>query len=226
MSTTLLIKREYSVIFKPADLTLAVVFRYWMHATAVADNRLNLGILLPLLDSPEGMPQHWRAHFERSPPPDMHALFPRIFLGASKVAGSDKKKRTPGQAADAVVSAAAAHFEMLPLDEVQFDYNFFHVLFKVSEKEHRTFNRAVFKSSKFWTANANVLRRAAENGTRLGEAVFMGALMTYSTMIHVVEDDGKEFVDALVYNWLSTGLFDALEASMDLLLKTPRGASE
>ncbi|RDX53214.1 hypothetical protein OH76DRAFT_1343988 [Lentinus brumalis] len=211
----------YEIILKPSDLTLAVLFRYWMHSTAVADSRLNLMVLLPLLEPP--YPQHLKEYFEQHPPPDMHALLPRILLGASKTAGSEKKKRTPGQAADAILSATASHLEKLGLEEVTYEYNFFHALLNHSEKENRAFVRAAFKSSSLWAANAQVMRRSAAAKSQLGDGVYMGALMTYSTVIHVVEQDGKEFIDALVSSWMSTGLFDAVEDTVDVLMKAPRG---
>lgn len=207
---------------KPTDLTFAVLFRYWMHATTITDSRMNLAILLPLLEPP--LPAHWKTHLEHNPIPPMNVLLPRILLGASKSAGSDKKKRTPGQAADAIVSASAAHMEVFSLQDVQFEYNFFHGLFDHSRTENRVFLRAVFKSAKFWAANAQVMRRAAEDKTPFGEALYTGAFMTYTTMPHTVDEDGKEFIDALTYNWLSAGLFDLLEDTVDVILKTERGA--
>ena len=209
---------------KPTDLTFAVLFRFWMHATTITDARMNLGILHPLLQSP--LPPHWKSHSEKNPFPPMSELLPRVLLGASKTAGSDKKKRTPGQAADAIVSACAAHLEAFGLEDLQFEYNFFHALFGHCRKENRAFLRAVFKSSKFWAANVHVMRRAAADKTPLGESIFMGGLMTYTVMPHTVDDDGKEFIDALVYNWLSTGLLDVLEDSVPVILRAERGASE
>lgn len=209
------------VIFKPADLTLAVLFRYWMHSTAVMDVRFNLAMLLPLLDPP--VPPHVKAYLEQHPPPDMHALLPRIVLGASKTAGSDRKKRTPGQAADAIVSASAAHFERLELEELRFEYNFFHALLRHSEKENRAFVRAVFRSSALWVANAQVMRRSAASDSRIGEGIYIVALTTYSIVALLAKLDGKEFIDALVSNWMSTGLFDVLEDTVDFLLNAHRG---
>lgn len=37
------------IIFKPSDLTLAVLLRYWMYSVERVDNRLTLGVLAPLL---------------------------------------------------------------------------------------------------------------------------------------------------------------------------------
>ena len=206
---------------KPTDLTFAVLFRFWMHATTITDARMNLGILHPLLQSP--LPPHWKSHSEKNPFPPMSELLPRILLGASKTAGSDKKKRTPGQAADAIVSACAAHLEAFSLEDLQFEYNFFHALLRHSEKENRAFVRAVFRSSALWAANAQVMRRSAASDSRIGEGIYIVALTTYSIVALLAKLDGKEFIDALVSNWMSTGLFDVLEDTVDFLLNAHRG---
>ena len=213
-----------SLIFKPTDLTLAVIFRYWMHSVDRVDTRMNLGILLPLVEP--APPTHWREHFDKNPTPLVSELLPRLFLGASKTAGSDKKKRTPGQTADAVVSTSAAHLENLPLEELKWEYNFFHSLFNHSQVDYRAFNRAVYKSAKFWAANVSVLRRAAKHPGPDKASLYLAALMTFSSMTNIVDQDGKELINVLMYNWLSAGLLDALEETITACLITPRGASE
>ncbi|KAI1788977.1 hypothetical protein LXA43DRAFT_598593 [Ganoderma leucocontextum] len=208
-------------IFKPADLTLPVVFRLWMHSSGLQDTRIALNLLLPVVD-PSGPPEYWQTHLDKNPAPPIKELLPRLFLGASKTAGSSKK-RTPGQTADAAVSASARHFEELNVEDLSWEYNFFHALFTHSKEENRVFNRAVYKSAKFWAANTSVLRRAAKHTGPNRDGIYMAALMTFTAMIDVVDDDGREFMDALIYNWLSAGLFDALEETIKTCLSAPRG---
>ena len=185
---------------------------------------MNLTILLPLLEPPP--PAHWQEHFASHPPPPLEALLSRILVGAGKVAGSDKKKRTPGQAADAILSSVASHFEKLELRDVMLEYNFFHALFRHSQKENPTFVRATCKSAKFWAANAQVMRRGAAEKSPSGTAMFIGALMTCSTMVHVVQKaEGREMIDSLVFNWLQSGVMDIFEDSIDLIMEASRGAS-
>ncbi|PIL36836.1 hypothetical protein GSI_00526 [Ganoderma sinense ZZ0214-1] len=208
-------------IFKPADLTLPVVFRFWMHSSGLQDTRMALSLLSPIID-PSGPPENWKAHLTKKPAPPIKDLLPRLFLGASKTAGSNKK-RTPGQTADAVVSASARHLDELDVGDLSWEYNFFHALFTHSKEVNRVFNRAVYKSAKFWAANVSVLRRAAKHNGPNREGIYMSALNTFTAMMDVVDNDGKDFMDALVYNWLSAGIFDALEETMQTCLNAPRG---
>ncbi|KAH9893896.1 uncharacterized protein BXZ73DRAFT_63165 [Epithele typhae] len=210
------------VIFKTSDLTLAVIFRYWIHSTSVADSRMNGGVLLYLLDKPVD-PHPWKDGLEAYPPPPFKELLARIYLGASKTAGSNKKKRTPLQAAEAILAAFVRHFTNLSLDEVSVEYNFFHAFFDLCLKENRPFVRATYKSESFWKANADVMRRAAETPVPQSPAVFLAGLTTYSTMSHPVQEDGKEFIDAMTYNWISSGIFDILDKYIDRVIAVGRG---
>ncbi|KAM5535714.1 hypothetical protein V8D89_010701 [Ganoderma adspersum] len=208
-------------IFKPADLTLPVVFRFWMHSSGLQDTRMALNLLSPVVD-PSGPPDYWRTHLDKNPAPPIKDLLPRLFLGASKTAGSTKK-RTPGQTADAVVSAFARHLEELDVGDLGWEYNFFHTLFTHSKEENRVFNRAVYKSAKFWAANTSVLRRAAKHTGPNKGGIYIAALRTFTVMIDVVDNDGKDSMDALMHNWLSAGLFDALEETIQACLNAPGG---
>ena len=202
------------VILKPMDLTFPVLVRSWMHAMDTGDTRMALGVLLPFISDRGFGPDNWKTHLAKHPAPPIQDLLPRVFLGASKTAGSDKKKRTATQTADAVVSAFAAHLEQIPITDLSWEYDFFHALFKHSMDHNRVFNRAVYRSARFWAANVSVLRRAAQHTGRERSQLCMCALTTFSTMPHKVDKDGKEAIDALVYNWLSARLFDAFEESI------------
>ena len=196
-----------------------------MYSTTAQDVHMNLSFILPLINAPQAVPTPWRDQLAQYPRPPIEVLFPRMLLGSGKVAGSDKKKRTPGQAADAIVSAIAAHQECLALKDIVYEYSLFHALFNYSKTENRAFTRALFKSEKFWAANIQVMRRALEERSMTGMTCHLGALVIFTMVLPVVAGDEREFNDALIYNWISCGLFDVLEESMDFLAGVGRAPS-
>lgn len=187
---------------------------------------MNLGVLLPFISDRGFGPDNWKAHLAKHPAPSIQDLLPRIFLGASKTAGSDKKKRTATQTADAIVSAFAAHLEEVSITDLSWEYDFFHALFKFSMEHNRVFNRAIYRSSRFWAANVTMLQRASQHSGPEKNSMYMRALTTFSAMPHNVDKDGKEAIDGLVYNWLSAGLFDAFDKTIVTCLGARGGASK
>ncbi len=79
-----------------------------MHSTAREDSLINAGFLLGLLDERHA-PKYWKPYTDANPVPPMKQLLPRILLGASKTTGPAQRKRTPQQAAEAIVSATVTH---------------------------------------------------------------------------------------------------------------------
>ena len=213
----------FRIILKPADLSLPVVFRAWLYSTTEGDSRLNLGVLLPLVRPPS--PNHWQQYFAEHPAPPVETLLSRMILGASKVAGSDKKKRTPAQTADAIVSAFAAHLNCLAPKEMALEYSFLDVLISYSCKENRPFIRELAKSAKFWEANTQMMRRSLEEKSKGAAMTFMDAMATVSAALQAVKDEGREWIDAVVRNVVVSGLFDVLEESVALIMSFTRGPS-
>ncbi|KAI0771939.1 hypothetical protein BD413DRAFT_547127 [Trametes elegans] len=212
------------VIVKPSDLTLAVSFRNWLYSTDEYDTMANCSLVSPLLDG--SGPKHWLRHFQTHPPPDLPVLLPRILLGASR--GAEKKKRTPNQSADLIVSAFGRHIQMLPRDRhIREEFIFFSGLLKIAEQEYPLFCRALYRSEAFWTAIAETIKKHATlgpNAPRTGhvpEGVATQALSIYFSVLHTPE--GRERIDQLIYNWLAGGLFDALESTILTILRDIRG---
>ncbi|KAI0771940.1 hypothetical protein BD413DRAFT_604077 [Trametes elegans] len=138
-------------------------------------------------------------------------LLPRMLLGASRAAGS-KTKRTPAQASYAIVPAFVAHLNQVDISQVKFELKFFEVLLTASSKEYRKLVRAICKSYQFWSALANVLRRA-ENAPTDRQYITVKVLAVYlATTPPALE--GREHVDELIHNWVAGGLLDVLEISM------------
>ncbi|KAI0332506.1 hypothetical protein GY45DRAFT_1360266 [Cubamyces sp. BRFM 1775] len=209
------------VILKPSDLTLAVAFRYWLYSTDTYDAMANGSLISPLLGT--GMPKHWEEHLKEHPPPELHALLPRILLGSSR--GTEKKKRTPNQAAEFIVSVFADHFRRLSGRFLMEEIILFIGLFAATES-YAPLCRAVFRSEALWTAFANVIKRNANPGSTTTEgpppqSIALQVLSLYIDVARVAEKQGC--IDTLVYSWLAGGLFDALDAAIATIIQSARG---
>ncbi|KAI1788979.1 hypothetical protein LXA43DRAFT_1156227 [Ganoderma leucocontextum] len=212
-------------LLKPADITFAVCFRNWMHSTAREDSLINAGFLLGLLDERHA-PQYWKPYTDANPLPPMKQLLSRILLGASKAPGTTQRKRTPQQAAEAIVSATVVHLTNTGADlpEYELELGFLRSLFIPAKTEYQALARAMFKSPELWAATTVVLHRAAEAGTKEAEEAYLDALETFSRCLWTVGKEGNEFADAMVAGWVTGGLFEALEDTIDFLVKI-RGAT-
>ncbi|TBU32044.1 hypothetical protein BD311DRAFT_775595 [Dichomitus squalens] len=210
---------------KPSDLTFAVCFRNWMHSIAREDALINAGFLLALLDH-RHIPQYWKSYTDVNPLPPMKVLLPRILLGASKTPGPAQRKRTPQQAAEAIVAATVTHltYPNAGLQEYELELAFLRSLFVHATTEYPALPRAMFKSPDLWAATALVLRRAAEAGTQDAEGTYLDALETFSRCTFAVNKEGNEFADAMIAGWLEGGLFEAFEDTLDFFVKI-RGAT-
>ncbi|KAI0370196.1 hypothetical protein BV20DRAFT_1043932 [Pilatotrama ljubarskyi] len=214
------------VILKPSDLTLAVCFRYWLYSTDDYDTMINSTLISPLLDD-RVRARHWARYFEEHPLPEVRALLPRILLGASR--GTEKKKRTPNQAAEFIVSTFARHIQRLKHSDRDLNelFTLFAGLLTAAKTEYPAFCRAVYKSESFWTAVSKAVIQQANLGPiapRQGlipETMAVGAVRLYFNVLHTPE--GPENIDTLVYNWISGGLFDALDAAIPLIIRSVRG---
>ncbi|EIW61879.1 uncharacterized protein TRAVEDRAFT_70123 [Trametes versicolor FP-101664 SS1] len=213
------------IILKPSDLTLAVCFRYWLYSTSEWDDIINCTLITPLLDGVG--PDHWNRYFAEHPRPDMHALLPRILLGASR--GTGKKKRTPNQSAEFIVDVFAKHFRQLGPRELLEEIIFFNGLLNATEKEFLPFWRALYRSEPFWTAMAqNVTRYAplGPNAPKTGhipEGLTMVSLKVYFNVLHGDSRDALNYIDELLCSWFAGGLFDALESAITTIVRSIRG---
>ncbi|RPD61850.1 hypothetical protein L226DRAFT_553092 [Lentinus tigrinus ALCF2SS1-7] len=208
------------VFLKPSDLTFAVCFRNWIYASSRQDIQLNSGFLVALLSQPH-TPPHWTRYLESHPLPPMRALLPRIILGASKAAGQTPKKRTPQQAADTIVSSCVRHLRVpeMTLNEQSLELHFLRALTIPSKTEFLALPRAMFKSADIWAAAVEVLRRAAKEGTDEAQEAYLDALEAFSALMGPISKEGPEFANALAVGWASCGLFEALDESVDYLVK-------
>ncbi|KAI0663118.1 hypothetical protein C8Q70DRAFT_1050807 [Cubamyces menziesii] len=209
------------VILKPSDLTLAVAFRYWLYSTDTYDAMANGSLISPLLGT--GMPKHWEEYFKEHPPPDLRALLPRILLGSSR--GTERKKRTPNQAAEFIVSVFPNHFRNLSGRFLMEEIILFIGLFAAAGT-YAPLCRAVFRSEALWSAFADVMKRYGkpELTTTEGpppQSIALQVLSLYNDVARSAEQQGC--IDTLVYNWLEGGLFDALDASIATIIHTLRG---
>ncbi|KAI0650099.1 hypothetical protein C8Q79DRAFT_942261 [Trametes meyenii] len=212
------------VVLKPSDLTLAVSFRFWLYSTDEPDARSNSSLISPFL--PESMVQdHWAGHFASSPPPDIHTLLPRILLGASR--GVEKKKRTPTQQADFIVSTFASHWQRFPPRYILEEFELFASLLKATSTEWPPFARAVHRSEPLWSSMAGIMKRYGavdRNASLRGflpEGAAVAALRMYFNVLNGPE--GDEHVDTLTYSWLAGGLFDGLEGALGTIVRSARG---
>ncbi|OSC98731.1 hypothetical protein PYCCODRAFT_1396659 [Trametes coccinea BRFM310] len=209
------------VILKPSDLTLAVVFRNWLYSTSDYDTMINCTLICPLLDG--NTPNHWKRHFAEHPPPELQALLPRILLGASR--GTGKKKRTPNQIAESIVSAFVNQFGRLAGRNLKDDFDFFSTLLDVG-KDNVAFYRAVCQSEGLWTALFMVIVRdglLSRNPPRGYEPDII-TLQALGLYIHVGRmPAAQEHVDALVRNWLAGKILDALEVAIVPIVRHARG---
>ncbi|KAI0356557.1 hypothetical protein OH77DRAFT_1535531 [Trametes cingulata] len=214
----------FEVILKPSDLTLAVCFRNWLYATDDYDTIINSTLISPLLDNGVG-PRSWRQYFEAHPLPELRILLPRILLGASR--GTEKKKRTPNQAADFVVSAFARHIKRCKDRELYEVLTLLSGLLSAAKKEYPVFCRALYKSEAFWSAVATAITRHADLGPNvprqgfIPETLAVGTIRLYFSVLHTPE--AQDHIDTLIYNWVAGGLFDALEAAVPVWIRTVHG---
>ncbi|KAH9894345.1 hypothetical protein C8Q73DRAFT_695316 [Cubamyces lactineus] len=210
------------VIFKPEDLTFAVCFRNWVHATAqediVLNNSMFLSLLRPKLTSP------WKRYLATHPPPASKTILSRMMLGASKDSAA-QKKRTPAQAADIVVTAFANHFSntRLPLTAVRQEVELFDTFWEIAEKELPQFPRAVCKADRFWAALPPIVRRSIRAQKSEDRAIIIRVLKLYTAPMYYTNRAHAEFVDALIYGWVAGGLFDALDEAMDWIIEDVEG---
>ncbi|CDO73994.1 hypothetical protein BN946_scf185043.g43 [Trametes cinnabarina] len=209
------------VFLKPADLTLAVSFRNWLYSTGDYDAMANCSLVCPLLEGK--MPDHWTRHFETHPLPDLHALLPRILLGALR--GTGKKKRTPNQAAEFIVAAFTRQFTRLSGRSLKEDIIFLSALLDVS-KEYAPFCRAVCRSETLWSILGMVVIRdgLASHKPPRGYTPDIITLQTLSVYVKVGRmPEAREHIDTLVYNWLAGKLFSILEVAIMPLVRDARG---
>ncbi|OJT10521.1 hypothetical protein TRAPUB_12959 [Trametes pubescens] len=200
-------------------MTLAVLMRNWMHSTKKSDHTANTIILTAFLGG--AVPKQWAGYVAEHPIPAPRLVLARILVGASKGAESTKK-RTPAQAADAIISAFTTHFETLEFPQLENEVKFFLQLIMVCAEEHRPFVRAFLKSGKFWAAVASVLRRSKQvpQGSRQGMLAYL-VLQIYVNGWETMEKEGREYIDTTIYNWISGGLLGALDDIVDLLTSSP-----
>ncbi|KAI9067645.1 hypothetical protein FKP32DRAFT_1563333 [Trametes sanguinea] len=209
------------VILKPSDLTLAIAFRNWLYSTGDYDTMVNCTLICPLLEGK--MPDHWKRHFEDHPPPELHALLPRILLGASR--GTGKKKRTPNQIAESIVSAFVNQFGRLAGRNLKEDLIFFSTLLDVG-KDNAALCRAVCQSEGLWTAlfmviiRDGLVSRSPPRGYE-PDAITLEALSLYVKVGRMPA--AQEHMDALVYNWLVGKILDALEVAIMPIVRYVRG---
>ncbi|KAI0676944.1 hypothetical protein C8Q78DRAFT_56044 [Trametes maxima] len=211
------------MIYKPADLTLAVCFRNWVLARA-KDVMPNVRLLYTLL-SAEILPGSKQAKdATASPPSSSHELLTRMISGATKAAGA-QKKRTPAQTAEAIVTAFAAQLTMqsITLEDTGLVVLFLHAFWATAKTSFTPFARAAYGSKALWVALPEVMRIAAEEGEEEDHLVAIYALEVYWEAMSPSEKDWPEFVDSMVQGWVSGGLFDALEESLDIIVEHKNG---
>ena len=221
LHTHLTIYREF---LKPSDLTFAVCLRSWLYATTRIDSRFNAGFLLQFLNEAR-TPQHWRQYLRSHPLPPIRLLLTRIVLGASKEMRPKPKKRSPQQAAEAIISAAARHIELpdATLDDQALQLQFLRALFIPSKTDYVALPRAMFMSAKIWVAAAKVLRRAAQDGTEEAQEVYLDAMDAFSGSMYPLRRESPEVANSMVAHWCTCGLFKVLNDTVDFIIKI-RGA--
>ncbi|KAI9067646.1 hypothetical protein FKP32DRAFT_1563335 [Trametes sanguinea] len=204
-------------VLKPTDLTLAVCFRNWTHATKRDDTVINNTVILTLLQP--DLPSPWERYLAEHPPPSPSHLLPRVILGASKKAGA-QKKRTPAQVADSIASSSAKHLASprMPLSGALQEITLLREFWSIARREFVPFARAVAKCGQLWTALAQIVRRAARATDSYDRKAVTRALMFYTDMSFYVSGDGTDFADDMIFNWVSGGLFDALDESVECIL--------
>ncbi|KAI0722981.1 hypothetical protein C8Q76DRAFT_721168 [Earliella scabrosa] len=213
-------------IFKPADLTLPVIFRNWLYATAEYDSEVNATFLAPLLDNDESRDwKDWTPYMKEHPLPDIGTRLQRILLGATK--GPDKKKRTPNQAAEFIVSSFARHFRTSKGLNLGRNLELFSRLLAASEGQNIQIFRATYKSEALWTSLMQILKRNALNssGPPRMTSLAMHEAMSVLHLSHTIryKPEYQEHVDILIYNWLTAGLFDALDAVLPAIMNSTTG---
>ena len=161
------------------------------------------------------------------PLPDVGTRLQRILLGATK--GPDKKKRTPNQAAEFIVSSFARHFRTSKGLNLGRNLELFSRLLAASEGQNIQIFRATYKSEALWTSLMQILKRNALNssGPPRMTSLAMHEAMSVLHLSHTIryKPEYQEHVDILIYNWLTAGLFDALVAVLPAIMNSTTGPS-
>ncbi|KAI0650100.1 hypothetical protein C8Q79DRAFT_366459 [Trametes meyenii] len=211
------------VIYNPADLTLAVSFRNWVLARD-KDVMPNVRLLYVLLNV-DLLPRskQFRDASTTAPLPSLspsHELLTRMVSGASKAAGT-QKKRTPAQTAEAIVTAFAAQLvlQSITLEDTGLVVMFLRAFWAIAKTSFTPFARAAYGSKALWAALPEVMRIAAEEEEKEDHLVVIHALEVYWEAMSPSDKDWPEFADSMVQGWVSGGLFNALEESLNIILE-------
>ncbi|KAJ8487504.1 hypothetical protein ONZ51_g4133 [Trametes cubensis] len=210
------------VIFKPEDLTLAVCFRFWAHAIVQEDLVLNNTLFLTLLKPELASP--WKRYLATHPPPASQVILSRMLLGASEEVGA-QEQRTPSQTAEIVVDAFANHLaiDRMPLAIVGQEVELFMAIWTLAETEFPEFPRAVCKADRFWAAIPPIVRRSLLSRQHEDRAVGVNALRLYLQTMYYTNEAEAELADAIIYGWVTGGLFDMLDEMMEAILVQVEG---
>lgn len=169
----------------------------------------------------------WKPYFKEHPLPDDRTLLARVMLGSTK--GTEKKKRTPNQAAESIVSAFARHFQSQKAHTVMRDLDFLRGLLKASEHEYIQVFRVLYKSEVFWASLLQFMKRHAARGTDTTRmtAASVNEAMSALHIFWIIRyfPEFQEHSEVLIYNWLAGGLFEALEAVLPAIFQDDRGIS-
>ncbi|KAI0773855.1 hypothetical protein C8Q74DRAFT_1217836 [Fomes fomentarius] len=167
----------------------------------------------------------WKPYFKEHPLPDNRTLLARVMLGSTK--GTEKKKRTPNQAAESIVSAFARHFQSQKARTVMWDLDFLRGLLKASEHEYIQVFRVLYKSEVFWASLLQFMKRHAARGTNTTQmtAASVNEVMSALHIFWIIRyfPEFQEHSEVLIYNWLAGGLFEVFEAVLPAIFQDDGG---
>ncbi len=201
---------------KHGDLTFTVCFRNWLHSTTTSDSQLNARLLMPALE-PSVAPQHWKRYTDSHPPPATEEVHARIILGASKESGPTGRKRRPRQMAEAILAATLKHlhFPETSVDLQGLELQILDALYLQSKTTFAALPPVLYQSTELWAEVVRILRCAAGADTEEAKQTYCDVLKLFTIGL---TERKPEYLDTLVACWVTGGLFDALEESIDLLL--------
>ena len=149
-----------------------------------------------------------------------------MLLGASEEVGA-QEQRTPSQIAEIVVDAFANHLAIarMPLAIVGQEVELFMAIWTLAETEFPEFPRAVCKADRFWAAIPPIVRRSLLSRQHEDRAVGVNALRLYLQTMYYTNEAEAELADAIIYGWVTGGLFDMLDEMMEAILVQVEGPS-
>ncbi|KAI0356556.1 hypothetical protein OH77DRAFT_1401044 [Trametes cingulata] len=219
-----------NIIADPADKTLAICMRNWLHASAREDCVMNASLLLLMLDPDEHLPSRWRAHFDSHPLPPAHTLLSSILADVRSAPGEGGQETTPEQIVQAIVNAATRHLpkpaDQFGLPDVFLELEFLRTLLRLGTKGAcPALPRAAYKSEPLWLAITCVMRRAAREkaGRRHDHNVFILALNIFSGTLQPIQMENAECANAMIRGWVIAGLLDELDEFSSVLIHEPSG---